>query len=433
MKINFIFAWIGFLLFMAILPSCNKDDDAFYETSTAINSFAFDSVRDAYGEKVKNSDYPFTIDLTWKTDTALIYNKDSLPYRSNLSRTLISVTSPATIYRLTQEGYALFQNRLDTLDCNRPIILKAVGADAYGNATEKIYKITFNVHQVNPDSVPWKTYSPTINFEGKQKSLIFQGHLFLFMENGNIYSTSLSDGTQWTRTASNPAFDYTSATVFAGRIYIVANGNVYASSNGTDWEIQPLLSTDSNVETLLGATDLYLSGIKNGKYCTTTGTDWEIGGSANGFQRTYPSSVTYKLSTNEHIQQVAVLGLSDGNSIAHSLLVAEENLLNWSHWGPVDSVFYQLPNEPRMALIRYRGDKFYSFGGSSSNSFKDYYTSDGLYWTHHTNHTFFPEEFSYRGEFSVVVDPENYIWIIFSQSTGGNAVIYKGRFNSYNF
>lgn len=433
MKRNFIFVGIGILFLLTILPSCNEDKDYFYETSTTITAFAFDSVRNAYGEKIKNSDYPFTIDLTWKEDTALIYNKDSLPYHTDLSRVLLTLTSSATVYRLTEDGYVLFQNKQDTLDCNQPIILKAYGADAERNILEQNYKIVFNVHQTDPDAIAWQSFPSNINFEGKQKSFIFQERLFLFMENGIIYSASLTNPSQWTRINSGLAFDYASATVFAGKIYLVADGKVYTSSNGTAWEIQPALSAGYDVETLLGATDQYLSGIKNGRYCSTMGTSWETGGAAIEFQRTWPSAVTYPLSTNSHIRQMAILGLPSAGSSAHSLLVAEDNLLNWAQWGPVDSTAYQLPNNSRMALIRYRGDQFYSFGGATGNSFQEYYTSNGLYWTKHANRTFFPGEFSHRAEFSAFVDPENYIWVVFSLSTRGNAVIYKGRFNSYNF
>ncbi len=434
MKINFILAWIGILPLLAILPSCNKDNDVFYEISTTINSLTFDSIRDSYGERVKNTDYKFTIDLEWKTDTALIYNSDSLPYRSDLTRTLLTYSSSATIYRLTGDNnYELFISKQDTLDVNQPVILKAVGSDAYGNVLEQIYKVTFNVHQVNPDLVTWQKFSPDVSIEGKHKSLLFNEKIFLFMENGTILSAPLSNAEKWTRTAPNVPFDYSSATVFAGRIYLASTGNVLLSTDGINWTIEPNLSADNDIETLLGSTDYYLAGIKNGHYSTTTGMNWETGRSANGFKRTWPSSVTYPLTTNSKIQQVALLGVSSTNPVASSLLVAEENLLNWATWGPVDSTAYQLPNDPRMALIRYRDHKFYSFGGSDDTSFQYYYTSDGLYWTPHTNHTFFPSEFSRRADFSALVDPENYIWIVFSESPQAEATIYKGRFNSYNF
>lgn len=433
MKINFIFVWVGILILAAVLPSCSKDDDTFYEASTTITSFSFDSIRNAYGERVKPSQYPFTIDLTGEGDTALIYNKDSLPYRSDLSRVLFTISSSATIYLLKGNEYVLFQSTKDTIDCYKPVILKAFGSDANGTILEKTYKVIFNVHQVNPDSIPWRSISPNFNFEGKQKSVILKNRLYLFTESGIIYSTALTDGAQWIKSPVNIPFDYTSATAFNGKLYLIASGKVYTSTDGNTWEIQESLSEGANIETLLGATSDYLAGIKGGFYCSTQGISWKTGGAASGFIRTWPTSVTYSLPTNSNIQQVAILGKNSAQSTAHSLLVAEDSLLNWSKWGPVDSTSYQLPITDRTAIIRYGDNKFYCFGGSSSTSFKDYYTSNGLYWTFHENYTFFPDYFTSRGEFSVSVDSENYIWIIFSRSTRGDAVVYKGRFNSYSF
>ncbi len=433
MKINFIFGWIGIFLLTTILGSCAGDDDTFYETSTTINYLTYDSVRDAYGTKITYTDYPMTVDLTGEADTAWIYNADSLPFRSNLSRTLLSISSSATIYRLTDDGYVLFQNRQDTLDCSNPVILKAIGSDENGNALEKMYKVFFNVHQIDADSVAWTTITPNVNFEGKQKSIILRDRLFVFTEYGRVYSSSLADGAEWVSMPTGFAFDYASATTFNGMIYLVSEGKVYASPDGGNWELQESLSADADVETLLGATSNYLAAVKNGSYCSTRGATWKVGGSASAFQRTWPASVSYTLSTNPSIEQVAVLGLPTGGTTAHNLLVAEDSLLNWSQWGPVDSASYQLPAKERMSLIRYRGDKFYSFGGAGLDAFTEYYTSNGLYWEQNVNHTFFPASFASRGEYSVIVDSEHYIWFIFSSSLKGRAVIYKGRFNSYSF
>lgn len=434
MKTNFVFTWFGILFFALALASCSTDDAAFYIRSTNITAFTFDSVRDGYGEKVKYTDHRFTIDLRSDEDTALVYNVDSLPYRSDVSRMLLTITSAADVYRKTgEETYELFASRQDTLNYTEPIIFVAVGVNENGYLIEKTYKLTLNIHQVNPDTVVWEAIDPNISLPGKYKSLIYNSQLYLFGENGKIYSSPLSDATQWRQISTSLPFDYASPQVFAGRMYLTAAGKVYISEDGTHWEVQESLSAGEDMETLLGATNQYLSGIKNGRFCSTQGTTWEIGGTASHFQRTYPSSVTYGLSSNSYIQQVAILGVASGEATGHTLLVAEDNLLNWSNWGPVDSTTYQLPVHERMALIRYRGNLFYSFGGSSSTAFKNYYTSSGLYWTEHTNHTFFPDSFYDRGDFTAVVDSENYIWLIFSDCTKGKAVIYKGRFSSYSF
>jgi len=117
-----------------------------------------------------------------------------------------------------------------------------------------------------------------------------------------------------------------------------------------------------------------------------------------------------------------------------TLLVAEDDLLNWSEQGPVDSINYCLPYDEDRALIHY-GDnnKFYAFGNSESGSFNSYYMSSGLYWEKTTNHSMFQEAFNGRQEFSVVVDANHNIWLVFSATGTKPTTIYKGRSNSYSF
>ena len=62
-----------------------------------------------------------------------------------------------------------------------------------------------------------------------------------------------------------------------------------------------------------------------------------------------------------------------------------------------------------------------------------YYMSSGLYWEKTTNHSMFQDAFNDRQEFSVVVDANNYIWLVFSATGSKSTTIYKGRFNSYSF
>ncbi|MFA6872390.1 MAG: DUF6242 domain-containing protein [Bacteroidaceae bacterium] len=434
MKLKTILAGIALLLTGALLPSCNLDNNDFTAIEPEITNFYFDTIYTQRGDLVTHYKYLFTIDNTsTSSDTTLIYNTDSLPYQSILDSVPITFTTSATVYHKAKDGlYSLLSGK-DTLDFRQPQVFYVTGNDEAGNIIQKLYKIQFNTHQIDPDSIPWQSFEPSIQIKGHSRTVLLNNQLYVFTDGGELYTASVSNANSWQKITHSQSFDYTSATVFAGRIYVLAEGKVYASSNGSDWEEQITLNSDANVEALLGANDNYLGAIKGGYFVSTKGSTWMQGASAGSFQRGNAASTTYRLSTNPSIQQVAVLGLHKTGDSEMTLLVAEDDLLNWSEQGPISSLDYCLPYDEDRALIHYGKNKFYAFGTTNSGAFDSYYMSNGLYWEKATNHSMFQKSFNDRQEFSVTVDANNYIWLVFSATDSKPTTIYKGRFNSYYF
>lgn len=435
MKILSHFTLLLFLLGgLLSLPACRDYDTDYVEISTTIYSILYDSVFDRYGNAIDYTDYPLTVDETsGLNDTVLVYNTDSLPYQSDLSRAMLTISTSATMYLELESGEFQLLQSDSSVDCRRPVLFRAMGYDASGNVTWSVIKLEFRVHQIDTDSVVWTEFEGVPDFSCRLKTLLYQGRVYIFTEDGDIYSAPSDDPTAWRSESTPGQFDYNSPIVFAGRLYIVGGGNVYVSSDGSTWTLQESLSRDGDVETLLGATSDYLSGIKGGLYCSTQGNEWQTSFSAAGFTRTGTNPCLYTLSTNSGIEQVALLGrLTDETLGRHCLLAAEDSLLNWSAWGPVDSVGYYLPFDENHEMIRYGDDDFYVFGGTGSDAFTEYYTSKGLYWDYHANYTFFPETFQGRSYFSAFTDDERYIWIVFCSSSRGSATLFRGRLNSYN-
>ena len=417
----------------SLLTSCSDQDEVYPSISTTVYSVLYDSVYDRYGDRIVYADYRMTLDAAAGLgDTILVYNVDSLPYQSDVSRVRLTVSTSATVFMETAPGTLRHVTSADSVDARTPIILHAAGSDSKGNVLTQILKLEFRVHQINADSVAWRSYSGTPNFTGRVKTLIFGERLYVFTEHGNAYYTNTGTPGTWTTVTGLPAnFDYVSPTVFAGKLYLIAEGKVYTSENGNTYTVQPTLSLGDNVEALLGATSDYLSAVKGGYYQSTQGATWQQGGLAAGFIRTGMNACTYALATNPEIEQIALLGKPKPEDTRHSLLVAEQNLLNWGNWGPVDTVGFYLPFDADHVLIRYAGDQFYVFGGSGREAFDHYYTSQGLYWRKRPSRGFFLEAFKGREHMDAIVDKDNYIWLVFSQSSKP-AAVYRGRLNSYN-
>lgn len=414
------------------LPACQDTTD-YTEISPTVYSILYDSVFDRYGNRIVYADYPLTVDETsGQGDTVLVYNVDSLPYQSDVSRAKLTVSTSATVYQeMGPDQFQVLQN--DSVDCRRPVILRAVGNDKEGNILHKVLKLEIRIHTFDTDSVSWTEYPGVPDVACRLKTLLFAGRVYLFTEEGSIYSAPADSPGAW-RTETAPAgLDYRSATVFSGRLYLAAGGAVYVSADGSAWARQENLSADGDVETLLGATSGYLAGVKGGLYCSTQGNGWKTGGPADGFVRTGTNSCVYALSTNSSIEQIALLGRRSDEALGrHCLLSAEDSLLNWGVWGPVDSAGYYLPFSEDHEMIRYGDADFYVFGGTGDDAFTYYYTSKGLYWDRRTNYTFFPEAFRRRSYFSAFVDEEHYIWVLFASSGRGPATLFRGRLNSYS-
>lgn len=435
MKISSLFVTLATLLATALLPACSEDGSDYTATSTTIYSILYDSVYDRYGNHIVYSDYRMTVDATSGTnDTVLVYNSDSLPYQSDVSKVRLTISTSANAYLEVGHDQYRIISTTDTFDCRKPLVIRSVGNDAEGNILQKVYKLEFRIHQVDMDSVAWQEITGVPGFEGRLKTAFFGGRIYVFSETGTIHSAPVAQPDAWREENTVEGFDYASPTVFAGRIYLTAQGKVYSSTDGSTWEEANALNQDGTVETLLGATSQYMAGIKDGYYCSTQGSGWRKGTKVSTFERTGVNACVYPLTTNPHIQQIAILGRNTTDTEGrHNLLVAEEELLNWGEWGPVDSLNYLLPFQEGNVMIRYKDNQFYCFGGYGETAFENYYTSGGLYWEKHKNYTFFPETFQGRKEFAAAVDQENYIWIVFSNCTSQPATLFRGRLNSYNF
>lgn len=161
---------VPFLLMVATLvfASCLKSNDTetTYYSDTAISSFtlgtlnryvttkAKDGVTDStYKTTVIGSKYEFYIDHLNRK----IYNIDSLPYGTDVSRVLVTITTKnsgqAFIKSLTDETLTIYSSS-DSLDLSHPREIR-VYPFSNGSKDYRAYEVTVNVHRQPTDSVYW--------------------------------------------------------------------------------------------------------------------------------------------------------------------------------------------------------------------------------------------------------------------------------------
>lgn len=157
-----------------------------------------DGLRDSVAViTVPGSLYAMTIDQQTNT----IYNVDSLPYNTKVSRvafaTFSTIGTPA-IRSLVSEKDSLFTTT-DSTDLRRPRLITVYSLDG---ATKRTYTLELRVHQEQGDSTTWKQLT-TAEWDAQDfpaATNVFAGsNLHFKVEGGQILRSA--DGTNWTADA----------------------------------------------------------------------------------------------------------------------------------------------------------------------------------------------------------------------------------------
>lgn len=446
MKINILSIIVSFFVTSLVFTSCLKSEDAVnFDIDPTVKSFSFDSIRIDSTKSVIGKNYLFSIDQIGTGDTALIFNADSLPANTNLSKVKVNISTSGGVSYI-KNGKDTIWNTTDTLDFTKPVSFTIHAYNSEGSIIKKIYKVSINVHKQDPDSLNWGTapfYTGTA-LSGKQKSLIFNNKVFTFTDDGSaqvkVTSSAVSDGKNWsslqTISGINGKADYSSITSFNNNLYLVADGNVYVSANGTNWVINSGLS--DQVKTLLTSFNGRLTGIKqvgaDSRFCVTTdGLTWETGETVPAeFPTSNISAASYTLKTNANIHRAILMG--DNSSLgAADTIAVPWSTFDGKEWVGLTTTTGYCPKTSNISIIYYN-NKFYAFGGKGENGFKAFYVSEeGRVWKKIDEKVCFPTSFTGREEYSYVVDSNNFIWVIWSKTAQKSDEIWKGRINSLGF
>jgi len=461
MRIKSLAILFGYTILILSVVACFDDDDDYeYGSQIGISSF---SIKDITTQLIECDDENEVCDTTTFTVTGanykfsinhlpvvgLIYNTDSLPVNTDVTKVVISMSSygAGISYTLKDSKGAdslCWYNGTDSLNFTEPIIFTAYAAD--GIAT-KDYEVKVNVHKLHPDSLQW-THLKNSNFPGdviqsKQKAVLFNNRIFVFADNENqtlVTYTNSEDGIQWTTpteiTGASSKIDYSSVLSFHNKLYSVSVDNqLYSSSDGIQWnnenqEITSLLATFSNK--IIGIqNEVFIEGVLE-----NTTLNWKTTGEIVPADFPVDNYVYVReaLPTDPSaIERIMLMGkmpdTSSPSAITWNLLSNEQNWIPYN----TEPINY-CPNLNNLALIYY-DEELYVFGGEDLSKHLDikpfefiYHSNNqGKSWHPFEKKIFFPKEFQEKNQdFSYVVDDKNFIWIMFSGERGG---VWKGIIN----
>lgn len=264
------------LSFLGITVSCADSEYDFYiapvSSSVAVKTFSLsedDSV-------LANLDSVFfSIDL----DKRLIYNADSLPKGTDVTKLVAKITFPIVYSANIQvkDGKVMKDsiinygtNPNDTIDFSGKVTLELVSEDKLSTA---VYAIKVNVHKMDPDSLYWNKLArrdlPYISTPLEQKTIEFKNNVKCLVKEPNKYVISTVDNpstSKWTIEKMNLTFtpNVNSFNATDDAMFLLSdNGDLYTSQNGLDWT-----ACNAKMYSLIGGYENMLVGVvyKDNKY-----------------------------------------------------------------------------------------------------------------------------------------------------------------------
>lgn len=450
---NRIAIYFSLLAMMFVAVSCSDDNAENVSSPYAyISSFSVGDIRSSYPaftetgkdttivKTISGSSFLFTIDQS----AGEIYNCDSMLYATNVSKVLVNMTveGVATIFNEATGAYEYFTSE-DSLDFTSPRTVRITSTDG---TYSKDYRISLNVHQVEPEMMVWNRVANPVSLNPR-KAVEYNDAIYAFgtlADKTPVFQVAkLGKNVKWGG-FEYPVLprnvDFTTLHVFDGVLYVLANGDLYASSDAFDW--QPVLQ-GNNLLAIIGVSDVdgYMW-VANAESIlrSANGVTFEtVSALPDGFPLYGLSTSAYALSHNKSIIRYMAIGFTDEEQETSpkvwSLLSNEDK---WVEYANVNNA-YPCPALENLAVVRY--DNFlYAFGGkgvvgeTSVDAFSSFYISkdNGLVWKAPEGfYQLFPEVLRENNfSFVALTDSDNALWVITDDDKAG---VQKGKINRLGF
>lgn len=470
MKIKFLTAITSLLAAAFMITSCLDDNEEQieYSSNASITAFSIENIETQYIDSthygkdttitatVIGKNYPFVIDQGQR----LIYNVDSLPVGTNVSKVVVNITADTPWIVIATEDKDTVWTATDSLNFEKPVKFKVV---AYSGEYGPTYTAKINVHKQVPDSLQWTYLGADFdnNIQG-QKAVTLDNKIYVFgLKNNEVVltTTNIDNGKSWSTSQSLllPNADYSSVMAWKKALYMLANNELYSSINGIDWE--KVAVADESIKFSKLIANVYaaedkkepkpkLYAIDTDKHFIESedGINWTISPNnvPDNFPDKYISYASYPLETNTEIYRTTLLGGNSNASVQDTTTVVWTKLTTEKNWGDYptsEGDKHYCPKLDKIAMVHYN-DRLYVFGGPGESygkkipAFSRFYQSkdQGITWDPVSQYVLFPEEFTAlydqaNGNYSFVVDKNNFLWIIWSQS----GKVWKGRVNKMGF
>lgn len=427
------------LVFATCLIGCtSKTKETIVSSDARVSTFTFQTDTSNPGLTA------VTYTIEHRTDTGLIYCKDSLLFGTRLDSVIPMVTYMATpgIVNFILPDTTIISTGVDTMNFEqKPIYLHVKASDM---TTEKIYLIDIAAHQADPNLYVWKCltenlFAPNPIENCETKAFRMHDHLVVYVNNGlatSVYQSTT--GEKWTQVTDRidalPVPCHVRDIVQHGdTLYYIDGTSLYLSEDLLTWTkrdyasayftpVNMLLSYAGKAWCIVqdNATEqLMLATISGDSIHIQT----DIADLKDGF-----------LPTNFPISDFAALSFSSSSERPRAMIVGGRaingDMVN-SRWNlEYTNSKYRLKDfsisQPTfkslvgVSIIQY-DNRFIMFGGTDNNltwrSDILYSTDEGMNWyTPDTTSNQLPSTYLSRRNQTVIVDESDNIYIIGGQS-----------------
>lgn len=446
------------LLFAGVLlfASCLGDDtnsDITYYNDAAISSFALGTLNRNYVDnqgnvvrKYDNSeDSTTTVDASTYTMTIdqltrQIYNTDSLPAGTDISKVVCTVTSKnsgVVLVKRMESDTIDYYSSSDSIDFTKPRAFLVYSTDG---TNYRRYDVTVNVHKQLPDSFVWRSQSAgdLQNTSYRYPRLYPLGDkMVLLASDGNnsslLYVKDINDdATPWKHPGSNinTVFSpdaYKNACVFGDKLYMLNRGSLYATADGSTWEPVENNLTDNTAQ-LVGAGKNKMYAITStGILSSADGKTWaqaQMDADAGYLPTGSISICSLPLKTNSEVERVVMVGNTQKADTAAVVWGKLENASDDNsdfQWSLYEGGYKNLlPNMSGLVVMKYDGN-LYAIGGAGLNgskatAYSTLYCSTDQGMTWHTSSLFtLPQDFPSSADAATIcmaADKENNVWLV---------------------
>ena len=373
----------------------------------------------------------FTIDQA----NGLIYNADSLPYKTKLYKRYKAVPSITTYSTAAMYFNDTTYVSGDSIDFRRKQVFKNYAANGVVNLS---YNVQVRVHQVQPDSIAWvqRTYPSYSYSTTDQKAVYCNSQVMLFVNDGStVHLFSTPDAKSWT---SDVATQIPATLPLQNMVvlndtaaYMVQDGqNILHSRDGVKWTPQTVTSAyqlKSLITTFNGLL-LAVTNDSNGKYYVssspdgvnwtpiyTVPTDFPISDyAATDF---FPPTGTEKI--------LIVGGKNAAGSVVNSTYSYMGNNYNWVNCATEMTPVSFKPRQD--AAVLWYDDEALLLGGTLAGGglVTDTITrsaTEGYLWVTKDTLITFPHKLNYplRTKTSFIMDQYNRLFVIGGKDANGN-------------
>lgn len=435
MRIKFLSFIVSFVFISIAISSClDSDNTTEYSSDTTIHAFGLDTV---YGKH-----YRFIIDNL----QGQIYNPDSLPVGADTIIDRILIDTLTVAGWVTSGSPDTLFSTSDSVDMRNPIKLKVHAPDGLSS---REYTVTVLVHKQDPDSLVWNEMTPfsAARVSGNQQVTTLGNELLVYTST-QVFRAQLPQASSWSEQACGlPTNALLSSIInWNNTLYVsTTDGDVYTSQTGTSWQKNEGLSKQSDGNTLVTlvasipensiqkSPSLLCaimekadeSGAVSQYFCRTSdGLAWETG---NKVPADFPiENIHATIQTTANSLYRLVISGTPKTQTEHTIPWFTFDGLEWADLGTTSTAYCPAMTNP---AIIYYGDNYYMLGGDFSTI---YYSITGIAWYKTESKFLYPASFKGKHPYSMTVDQNNYIWLVWG-GEGSTNEVWRGRLNKLGF